>query len=54
MMGHNIGFKGVLLMGHNIGFKGVIWKIMPKLSLLLLLIRSTDKCNKGKIDYLRH
>ena len=28
----------VLMMGHNIRFKGVIWKIIPKLSLLLFLI----------------
>ena len=28
--------------GHNIYFKGVIWKIILKLSLLLLLIYSTD------------
>ena len=28
--------------GHNIGFKGVVCKIIPKLSLLLLLIRSTE------------
>ena len=28
--------------GHNICFKGVIWKIISKLSLLPLLIWSTD------------
>ena len=31
----------VLMMGYNIHFKGVIWKIIPKLSLLPLLILST-------------
>ena len=31
----------VLMMGPNIRFKGVIWKIIPKLSPLLLLIWST-------------
>ena len=30
------------MMGHNIGFEGVIWKMVPKLSLLPLLIWSTD------------
>ena len=30
--------KTVLMIGHNIGFKGVIWKIIPELSLLLPLI----------------
>ena len=29
------------MMGHNIHFKGVIWKIIPKLFLLPLLIFST-------------
>ena len=29
------------MMGPNIGFKGAIWKIIPKLSLLPLLIWST-------------
>ena len=29
------------MMGHNICFKGVIWKIIPTLSLLPLLIWST-------------
>ena len=29
------------MMGHNIHFEGVIWKIIPKLSLLPLLIWST-------------
>ena len=33
--------KTVLMMGHNICFKGVIWKIIPKLSLLPLLIWTT-------------
>ena len=32
----------VLMMGHNIRFKGVICKIIPKLSLLPLLIWSPD------------
>ena len=31
-----------LMMGHNICFKGAIWKIIPKLPLLPLLIWSTD------------
>ena len=32
------------MMGHNISFKRVIWKIIPKLSLLPLLIWSTVIC----------
>ena len=32
----------VLMTGHNICFKGVIWKIIPKLTLLPLLIWSTE------------
>ena len=32
------------MMGHNIHFKGVIWKIIPKLSLLPLLIWDTGEC----------
>ena len=32
------------MMGHKIRFKGVIWKIIPKLSLLPLLIWSTELC----------
>ena len=35
----------LLMMGQNICFKGVIWKIIPKLSLLSLLIWSTA-CTK--------
>ena len=31
----------VLMMGHNIGLNRVIWKIIPKLYFLPLLIRST-------------
>ena len=31
----------VLIVGHNIHFKVVLWKIIPKLSLLPLLIWST-------------
>ena len=31
--------------GHSIHFKGEIWKITPKLSLLTLLIWSTDHIN---------
>ena len=40
-MGHNIR-RLVLIMGHNIHFKGVLWKIIPKLSLLLILIWSAE------------
>ena len=29
------------MMGHNICFKGVLWEIIPKISLLYLLMRST-------------
>ena len=36
----NLG-KTVLLMGHNLCFCGQIWEIIPKLSLLPLLIWST-------------
>ena len=32
------------MMGHNISFKGVIWKLTHKLSLLPLVIWSTE-CN---------
>ena len=32
------------MMGNNMCFKGVIWLVIPKLSLLLLLIWSTDFC----------
>ena len=37
------------MMGHNIGFKGIIWKIIPKLSCLPLLILSTDLMQGTKI-----
>ena len=33
----------VLMMSHNICFKGVMWKIIPMLSLLPLLIWNTEK-----------
>ena len=33
------------MMGHNICFKGVIWKIIPGLSFLPLLIWSTVNCH---------
>ena len=36
------------MMGHNICFKGVIWKIIPKLSHLPLLIWSTDEIKGAK------
>ena len=40
--------------GHNICFKGVLWEIIPKLSLLDLLIWSTVACQKvmdlSKVD----
>ena len=36
------------MMGHNICFEGVIWKIIPKLSVLPLLMWSTDKTGRQK------
>ena len=36
------------MMGHNIRFEGVIWRIIPKLSLLTLLIWSTVMYDKYK------
>ena len=36
------------MMGCNIRFRGVIWEIIPKLSLLPLLIWSTDNFCKKK------
>ena len=44
------------MIGHNIRFNGVIWKIIPKLSLLPLLIWSTANicrsCNSVKIKII--
>ena len=39
------------MMGHNIYFKGVIWKIIPQLSLLPLLIQSTVYKNVKSLLY---
>ena len=36
------------MMGHKICFHGEIWLIIPKLSLLTLLIRSTESLRKIK------
>ena len=40
-----ITFLTFLMMGHKIGFNGEIWLIIPKLSLLPLLICSTRNCS---------
>ena len=40
MRGHNC--ETVLMRGHNVCFYAKIWKIIPKLSLLPLLIWSTE------------
>ena len=46
------------MVGHNIRFKGVKWKIIPKLSLLLLLIWSsvcvTVTCMDPGVSYMNH
>ena len=41
------------MMGHNICFEGVIWKIIPKLSVLPLLMWSTDKTGRQKMKMTR-
>ena len=38
------------MVGHNIGFKGLIWKIIPKFSLLPLLIWNIELQVKGDIE----
>ena len=45
----NCPAKTVLMTGHNIHFKSIIWKFIPKLSPLTLLIWSNEKVVNSKV-----